>query len=80
MHSESCCIKNVKVDFSSCNDMIGCHIRKMTYKFRHGQHGQNSSECVFIWPHAKALNNGSSTSANFQGHPTSIFGKYLFGR
>ena len=33
MHSESCCIKNVKVDFSSCNDMIGCHIRKTTINF-----------------------------------------------
>ena len=26
-HSESCCIKNVKVDFSSYNDMTGYHIR-----------------------------------------------------
>ena len=30
-HSESCCIKNVKVDFSSCNDMISYHIRKLAY-------------------------------------------------
>ena len=28
--------------------------------------GQKSSECVFIWPHAKALNNGSSASFNKQ--------------
>ena len=25
------CIKNVKVEFSSCNDMIGYHIRKLAY-------------------------------------------------
>ena len=25
------CIKNVKVDFLSCNDMIGYHIRKLAY-------------------------------------------------
>ena len=32
-HSESCCIKNVKVEFSSCNDMIGYHIRNWRINF-----------------------------------------------
>ena len=36
---------------------IGYHI----WKFRHGQ---NSSECLFIWPHLKAVDNRSSYNFN----------------
>ena len=32
-HSESCCIKNVKVDFSSYNDVTGYHIRNWRINF-----------------------------------------------
>ena len=32
-HSESCCIKNVKAEFSSCNDMTGYHIRNWRINF-----------------------------------------------
>ena len=61
MHSESnVALEMCKLIFHMiCKNIshIGYHI----WKFRHGQ---NSSECVFIWAHLKAVDNRSSYNFN----------------
>ena len=71
-HSESCCIKNVKVDFSSYNDMTGYHIRNWLFNFGTVRIQVN----VFL---SGPIQNQSTMEANKRYHMFKFLRKVLSG-